>query len=304
MEIDWSTQWWVKHDMSSFSGRFMHWAIVANPINSFHSNSQATTIRNELAAEAEAANFKTKSYTKAQYADLLQKKRVCLTCVHPDTNEVIDFPCRVSAFTPMNIPIIGAMMLAPPSVKSTIFWQFVNQTYNAGFNYGNRNATSETNNAELAKSYGIACTSAITTAMVLRTITNPLLKGASGVTLMAANACVNYGAVGVSSSLNLYFMRSAEMTNGISVLDPKTNETLGKSKIAAKRGIEQTIQTRWAYLIPIFWTAPILSGGLSAMRLLPQGGAPRKAIDIVLIMSGLTLAIPTCCGMFPQIAEI
>lgn len=107
-------------------------------------------MRDELAAEAQSANFKTKTYTQHQYDELLQKKRVCLTCVHPDTNEVIGFPCRVSAFVPMNIPIICAMMLAPPSVKSTIFWQFVNQTYNAGFNYGNRNATCETNNAELA----------------------------------------------------------------------------------------------------------------------------------------------------------
>lgn len=74
--------------------------------------------------------------------------------------------------------------------------------------------------------------------MVLRAITNPLLKGSTGVALMAANACVNYGAVGVSSSLNLYFMRGAEIEKGISVLDPNTNETVGKSKVAAKRGIE------------------------------------------------------------------
>lgn len=86
------------------------------------------------------------------------------------------------------------------------------------------------------------------------------------------------------------------------MLDPNTNETLGKSKVAAQIGIEQTIKTRWAYLVPIFWTAPILSGALGAMRLLPKGGPTRSVLDLALIISGLTLAIPTCCAMFPQMA--
>lgn len=40
------------------------------------------------------------------------------------------------------------------------------------------------------------------------------------------------------------------------------------------------------------------------MRILPSGGAPRKIIDMALIISGLTLAIPTCCAMYVQNQQI
>lgn len=43
----------------------MHWAIVANPLNSMHSNETALAYRNELKQEFDSANGKTKSYTRA-----------------------------------------------------------------------------------------------------------------------------------------------------------------------------------------------------------------------------------------------
>ncbi len=69
---------------------------------------------------------------------------VTLSGIHPDSGEVVPWLARTSAFMPTNLPIIGAMMLAAPTPFNTIFWQWVNQTYNAGFNYGNRNASSTT----------------------------------------------------------------------------------------------------------------------------------------------------------------
>jgi hypothetical protein len=31
--VDFNTQWWVRHNMDTFSGRFLHWWYVANPLN-------------------------------------------------------------------------------------------------------------------------------------------------------------------------------------------------------------------------------------------------------------------------------
>ena len=70
------------------------------------------------------------------------KKLILTSCWHPDTNEPIMWPARSSTFVTTNIPIITGMLLAPPSPMNTIFWQWINQTYNAGLNYGNRNASS------------------------------------------------------------------------------------------------------------------------------------------------------------------
>ena len=261
-------------------------------------------MRNELEEEARKADGKVKWYSKDRANELLQKKRVMLTCVHPDTNEVIKFVCRVSAFVPMNVPIIGAMMLSPPTVMSTIFWQWTNQTYNAGFNYGNRNATSKTTDMELLQSYLIACSSACITATILRKITNPLLAGSTGVALALANAVVNYGAVGISSSLNLFFMRQAEIKKGISVLDPETGELVGTSKAAAHQAVSKTIQTRWSYLVPIFFTQPILLKLFQTLHVYPRVGKLRSVADLMMVTTGLTLAIPTCCALYPQMSSI
>ena len=80
--------------------------------------------------------------TEEEHADFQHKKLILTSCWHPDTNEPIMWPARSSTFVTTNIPIITGMLLAPPSPMNTIFWQWINQTYNAGLNYGNRNASS------------------------------------------------------------------------------------------------------------------------------------------------------------------
>ena len=84
------------------------------------------------------------TFSKSEAAELLRKKIITLSGIHPDSGDVVPYFARTSAFIPMNLPIVGAMMLAAPTPFNTIFWQWVNQTYNAGFNYGNRNASSTT----------------------------------------------------------------------------------------------------------------------------------------------------------------
>ncbi|RYG46507.1 hypothetical protein EON67_09485, partial [archaeon] len=45
-----------------------------------------------------------------------------------------------------------------------LFWQWMNQSYNAAFNYGNRNATVPVDYRQLALSYGIATGTALSAA--------------------------------------------------------------------------------------------------------------------------------------------
>lgn len=40
------------------------------------------------------------------------------------------------------MPIAFGFIIAKPTPFNTVFWQLINQTYNALMNYGNRNATS------------------------------------------------------------------------------------------------------------------------------------------------------------------
>jgi hypothetical protein len=69
-------------------------------------------------------------------------RTILASCVHPDLKEPIPWPMRTSAFVPTNVPIIAGMILSAPTPVNIIFFQWANQTYNAGLNYGNRNASS------------------------------------------------------------------------------------------------------------------------------------------------------------------
>jgi len=79
-----------------------------------------------LKAEQASAKGGKVTYTKAAYDDLYMKKVHTLSAVHPDTGELIPWFARTSAFVTTNIPIISAMMLSPPSMFNTVFWQWVN----------------------------------------------------------------------------------------------------------------------------------------------------------------------------------
>ena len=39
-QINFNKQWWLRHDLNTFSGRLIHWFIVADPIKSFTSDEQ------------------------------------------------------------------------------------------------------------------------------------------------------------------------------------------------------------------------------------------------------------------------
>jgi hypothetical protein len=75
---------------------------------------------------------------------------------------------RLSSFIPVNIPIAFGMVMTAPTPFNTILWQWVNQTYNAALNYGNRNASSSYTTNDIAISYFVACFSSIGVALGIR----------------------------------------------------------------------------------------------------------------------------------------
>jgi hypothetical protein len=74
----------------------------------------------------DAAQGGKATYTQAVYDDLYMKKVHTLSAMHPDTGDLIPWFARTSSFVTVNIPIITAMMLSPPTMFNTVFWQWVN----------------------------------------------------------------------------------------------------------------------------------------------------------------------------------
>jgi hypothetical protein len=77
---------------------------------------------------------------------------------------------RMCAFVPVNVPILFGMLISPPTTFNTIFWQWFNQSFNAGLNYGNRNASSKYTNHDLMLGYTAAVGSSVSMALLLRKV--------------------------------------------------------------------------------------------------------------------------------------
>jgi Sideroflexins len=75
---------------------------------------------------------------------------------------------RMCAFVPINVPILFGMLLTPPTPVNIIFWQWFNQSFNAGLNYGNRNASSPYTTSDLLQGYSAAVGSSVSMALLLR----------------------------------------------------------------------------------------------------------------------------------------
>ena len=60
--------------------------------------------------------------------------------------------------------------MAPPTVMNTFFWHWLNQTYYAGLNYGNRNATNPNSTISIGLAYTAAAVSSVFLAIFLRKI--------------------------------------------------------------------------------------------------------------------------------------
>lgn len=106
--------------------------------------------------------------TKDEVRKLRRAQTVVSTAIHPDTGEFIPWVCRLSSFLPCNVPIAFGFIIAKPTPFNTIFWQWINQTYNAFMNYGNRNATSLYTTEDIMKSYAVAVGSSIVVALSIR----------------------------------------------------------------------------------------------------------------------------------------
>jgi len=218
--------------------------------------------------------------------------------IHPDLNAPIPIYMRTSAFVFSNIPIIGGMILSAPTPFNTFFFQWLNQTYNAGLNYGNRNASSTQTSAQMFTSYAIAVTSAIGMAAGLKRGLAPLMRGREGTMFGSIlNSIVNFGAVATTSAMNCVMMRSGELTSGIDVKDA-SGETIGLSQTAAYYGIQKTAISRAVYNFPIFFIPPVLVAMQAKAGMHTRPGV-KLALEVSNVAFALLVSMPLGCALFP-----
>ena len=73
--------------------------------------------------------------------ELWEAQKIKQSTLHPDTNEKIFMPFRMSGYVPFNAPVVAGLLIPNPTIAQTIFWQWLNQSHNACVNYANRNVS-------------------------------------------------------------------------------------------------------------------------------------------------------------------
>lgn len=158
-----------RFDQSTFRGRFSKMILACDPRLLLYTEDETRRSRAMVQDYQNLLETLPGNMTEQEMNHALwEAQRISSAALHPDTEEIIPSPFRMSGYVPFNGPICVAMV-ASTSTPSLLFWSWVNQSQNALVNYYNRNASSEMSNETLMKSYGTAVFSALTVAFGLAT---------------------------------------------------------------------------------------------------------------------------------------
>ncbi|KQK85074.1 Sideroflexin-1 [Amazona aestiva] len=286
-------------DQSTFAGRANHFFTVTDPRNILLSNAQLENARKIVHDYRQG--IVSPGLTED---DLWRAKYIYDSAFHPDTGEKMILIGRMSAQVPMNMTITGCMMTFYRTTPAVLFWQWINQSFNAVVNYTNRSGDAPITVSQLGTAYVSATTGAVATALGLNALTkhvSPLI-----------GRFVPFAAVAAANCINIPLMRQREIKFGIPVMDENGNR-LGDSSKAAQQAIAQVVISRILMAAPGMAIPPFIMNTLEKKAFLkryPWMSAPIQvglhgidAFDTTWEIKdfiSLVFATPLCCALFPQ----
>uniref|UniRef100_A0A8C2NZB6 Sidoreflexin n=1 Tax=Capra hircus TaxID=9925 RepID=A0A8C2NZB6_CAPHI len=273
-------------DQSTFIGRAKHFFTVTDPRNILLTNEQL-----------EAARKVVHDYRQGIVPsgltenELWRAKYIYDSAFHPDTGEKMILIGRMSAQVPMNMTITGCMMTFYRTTPAVLFWQWINQSFNAVVNYTNRSGDAPLTVNELGTAYVSATTGAVATALGL----NALTKRVSPL----VGRFVPFAAVAAANCINIPLMRQRELKVGIPVTDENGNR-LGESANAAKQAITQVVVSRILMAAPGMAIPPFIMNALEKKAFLKRFPWMSAPVQVGIVGFCLVFATPLCCALFPQ----
>ncbi|KAL7061547.1 hypothetical protein AAHC03_0516 [Spirometra sp. Aus1] len=279
-----------RYDQSTYIGRAKHFFITTNPLNCLKSSKELEE------AKSIVVKYKKGERVPGLTEDKLWKaKQTYDSAFHPDTGEKMFILGRMAFQVPGNMTITGCLLTFYKSAPAVIFWQWFNQSFNAIVNYTNRSGDAPISPTRLGVSYILATAGAVTSALAInKQVTRfPPVVG----------RLVPYAAVAVANCINIPCMRSAELSNGIDVLDDN-GEKLGKSVRTARVAIAQVTISRVLMASPGMVLPPFLMDALERRGILARYPWISAPLQVVLCGLFLTFTTPMCCALFPQTSSI
>uniref|UniRef100_A0A915PYW4 Sidoreflexin n=1 Tax=Setaria digitata TaxID=48799 RepID=A0A915PYW4_9BILA len=275
-------------DQSTFVGRARHFFVTTNPLNLFISRKRLEEAK-KIVLDYKQGHKVPENLTVDQ---LWQAKHMFDSAYHPTTNELMILPGRMSCQVPGNMFLTGGMLTFYKSASAVIFWQWLNQSFNAVVNYTNRSGDSVSNKM-LLTSYFCATGGAVTAALGLNSLSMPPLVG----------RLVPFCAIAIANSINIPLMRSKELLDGIALEDENGNR-VGSSKKVARIAITNVTISRIGMATPSFFCIPLLMNQIVKTNWYQK--RPWVSAPLQTLMAGfiLTFATPLCCAIFPQMSSI
>uniref|UniRef100_A0A671YSX9 Sideroflexin-3 n=2 Tax=Sparus aurata TaxID=8175 RepID=A0A671YSX9_SPAAU len=273
-------------DQGTFMGRAQHFFMVTDPRNVLLSSEtleEARVIVQDYRAGKAKPGLTEDELWRAKY--------IYDSAFHPDTGEKMFVIGRMSAQVPMNMSITGCMLTFYRTTPAVVFWQWVNQSFNAVVNYTNRSGDAPMTVNQLGAAYVSATTGAVVTALGLKSLASRLPP--------IASRFVPFAAVAAANCINIPFMRQRELKYGIPVTDENDNR-LGESPNAAKQAIMQVVVSRIGMAVPAMAIPPVIMNALEKRAFMKRFPILNAPVQVGLVGLCLVFATPLCCALFPQ----
>jgi len=221
-------------------------------------------------------------------------KRLMNSVYHPTTNEPVPLLFRMSAFLPVNIPILAGILLFPGTSVLSGFWQVLHQCYFAGFNYHNGNLSSSLyDDQELFGCYYLAILGSVVVGVKVHKLFQHS-KSLFVCTFGHATALATAGCV------NLLIMRHQELFEGVRAYNYSAS-MYDESKEAAKKGLSKTAFIRFTMQYPLVFFPVIVREALKKVRLYPGAGLGKVCMDVGLVSLSLLINVPVMFALYPHI---
>uniref|UniRef100_A0A8C4XZD9 Sideroflexin 2 n=1 Tax=Gopherus evgoodei TaxID=1825980 RepID=A0A8C4XZD9_9SAUR len=161
-------------DQNTFLGRLKHFFNITDPrtvLVSEHELDQAKAL-----VESCRAGLVPPGTSQEQ---LFYAKKLYDSAFHPDSGEKMNLIGRMSFQVPGGMAITGFMLQFYRTVPAVVFWQWVNQSFNALVNYTNRNAACPISLTQIGVAYVTATSTALATAVGLNLYTKVPRRGST-----------------------------------------------------------------------------------------------------------------------------
>lgn len=280
-------------DLETYRGRLRHFAKMTDMRLIFLTRQKISAYQSKL-KDFENHPEKYNLLDPLINQELWTAKYGVKSAINSTTGKILPIPTRMCAFVPMNVPIAFGMICLAPSMFNIVFFNFINQTYNALMNYSNGSGT-EDSIRYTAISYSLAVATSISTGMILK---KRFSKNAANMNIIQEGV-LRVLPSGIAGFLNLFFMRSDYFTKGISFKDDKGN-TIGISKRCGIKAVIEGGFTRVILPIPLL-VNHFLIKGIGRINL------PRKLnilIELFLCSLALGVGLPLSIAIFKENSKL